>query len=657
MEEKKRRIEELVRILNEASDAYYNGPKEIMSNYEWDALFDELTELEDKTGYILDNSPTQNVGEDDSLVEGEKEEHEYPALSLKKSKSPSDLQKWAGTRAIWLSWKLDGLTLVATYDNGHLTKLMTRGNGTVGTNITYLAPYITGILMKIEYKGHLVVRGETVISYADFETVNATADDEEAYANPRNLVSGTLSLDKTRANEVKERGTQFIAFTLVHLDEEMTSWGDRMNFLEKLGFNVVERELTNADTLVETIDKWTEKVNSFGIPVDGLVITYDDTVYASQGTVTNHHANNAGMAFKWQDTSAETILDHIEWSCAANNITPVAVFDAVQLEGTTVERASLCNISEMKRLGIGANRKTHLEVIKANMIIPKCIAANANGTSFEIPSVCPVCGAPTEIHISNNKLKTETLHCSNPKCSAKHIKKYARFVSKTGLDIDGLSLKTVSKFINEKFITDFADIFDIAAHKDKIVCMEGFGSKSYDNLINSLEKARQNVNPISLLHALCIPMIGIDAAKKIINSIGSEEFERRVNEGVSFEDIDGIGPERSNNILSWFADEDNKEVYQKLKDRLNVATVVPTVADGKCKGMIFVITGDVHTYKNRDEFKSYVEAQGGKVTGSVSKNTNYLVNNDATSMSSKNKKAKELNVPIITEDEFISIFG
>lgn len=656
---KKQRIEELVRILNEASEAYYNDKDEIMSNFQWDALFDELTALEEETGYIVENSPTQNVGFEETSGDGIKEEHEYKALSLKKSKDVGDLRQWAGDRPIWISWKLDGITLVATYDGGKLTRLLTRGNGTIGTNITYLASQIKGLPMKVSYKGHLVVRGEAAISYDDFNRLNDTIkNEEEQYANPRNLVAGTLALDRKRAKEVAERSVSFHAFTLVHIDEEIVSWGERMDLLQKLKFSVVERERTSADQLQERIEKWTETVRSgrMRIPVDGLVITFDDTEYAATGSVTGHHATNAGMAFKWQDTAAETILDHIEWSCAASTISPVAVFDMVRLEGTEVRRASLCNISEMKRLGIGADRQTRLKVIKANMIIPKCIEADGGGTKFEIPERCPVCGAPTAIHTSE-KTGTETLHCTNEDCTAKQIQKYTRFVSKSGMDIDGLSEKTIMKFINEGFISDFADLYDIAQHKDQIVNMDGFGEKSYTNMIRSIQ-ARTKIHPVPFLYSLSIPMIGLDAAKKLIGTCGTAGFFERLESGQGFEDIDGIGPEKSNSILNWYSSEKNRNLVKKLMEKVQVESTDPTErAEGTCKDLTFVITGDVHHFENRKAFTAYVEAQGGKVTGSVSRKTNYLVNNDNTSTSGKNKKAQELGIPVITEDEFVKQFG
>ena len=653
MENHKMRCEELVKRLNEASEAYYNGREEIMSNYEWDAMFDELVSLEEMTGYILPESPTQNTGMEENG--GEREAHEFPALSLAKTKQISELQKWAEDKSIWLSWKLDGLTLVLTYDNGKLTKILTRGNGTTGTNITYLKNSIKGFPLKIKYQGHLVVRGEATISYTDFELINDTIeDDDEKYANPRNLASGTLSLDDPE--KVKERRVHFHAFTLVYLEEDIVSWGDRMDFLAKEGFAVIDREAFDAQSLPEGIDRWTRKVENgeMDIPVDGLVICYDDTQYASSGSVTGHHATRAGYAFKWQDVSAQSELLYVEWSCAASTISPVAVFKPVSLEGTTVSRASLCNISEMERLGIG--KQCTLEVIKANKIIPKCISVkNAEGT-FEVPSNCPVCGAKTQIHISP-KSQTKTLHCTNPDCTAKHVKKFTRFVSKSGMDIDGLSIQTMLKFMNEGFIKEFADIYHLSEHAEVIKQMEGFGEKSCANMMRAIEKSRQ-VKPVNFIYALCIPMIGIDAGKKIIAKDGFEGFLSRLEQGIGFEDIDGIGPEKSGSAMEWYKDDKNQSSLKALLKEVTIEKAdIQSDASGKCAGLTFVITGEVHYYKNRDEFKAYVEGAGGKVTGSVTSKTSYLVNNDADSGSSKNRKAKELGIPIITEEEFLKQFG
>lgn len=653
MEELKKRCEELVKKLNEASRAYYGGQEEVMSNYEWDAMFDELASLEAETGYVLPDSPTQNTGIEEN--NGDREPHEFPALSLAKTKKVSDLQKWAEDKPVWLSWKLDGLTLVLTYDSGKLSKIVTRGNGTVGMNITYLKNAIAGFPLKINYQGHMVVRGEATISYTDFALLNDTIeDDDEKYANPRNLASGTLALDDPE--KVRERHVHFNAFTLVYLDDPLKSWGERMDLLEREGFTVIDREAVTAESLPEAISRWTAKVESgeMDIPVDGLVICYDDTDYAATGSVTGHHATRAGYAFKWQDVSAKSKLSYVEWSCAASTISPVAVFEPVLLEGTTVSRASLCNISEMERLGIG--KSCTLEVIKANKIIPKCIGVTEAEGEFEIPKTCPVCGAPTEIRISE-KSKTKTLHCTNPDCSAKHVKKFTRFVSKSGMDIDGLSIQTMLRFMNEGFISDFADIYHLSEHAEVIRNLDGFGEKSCDNMMRAIEKSRR-VHPVNFIYAICIPMFGLDAGKKIVSAIGFDGFLKRLKDGTGFEDIEGIGPEKSGSAMDWYANPKNQQSLDALLKEIVIEKVdLKPEAGGKCEGLTFVITGDVHHFKNRDEFKDYVEKTGGKVTGSVTSKTNYLVNNDVNSTSSKNRKAKELSVPIISEDEFVERFG
>ena len=622
-----------------------------MSNYEWDAMFDELASLEAETGYVLPDSPTQNTGIEEN--NGDREPHEFPALSLAKTKKVSDLQKWAEDKPVWLSWKLDGLTLVLTYDSGKLSKIVTRGNGTVGTNITYLKNAIAGFPLKINYQGHMVVRGEATISYTDFALLNDTIeDDDEKYANPRNLASGTLALDDPE--KVRERHVHFNAFTLVYLDEPLKSWGERMDLLEREGFTVIDREAVTAESLPEAISRWTAKVESgeMDIPVDGLVICYDDTDYAATGSVTGHHATRAGYAFKWQDVSAKSKLSYVEWSCAASTISPVAVFEPVLLEGTTVSRASLCNISEMERLGIG--KSCTLEVIKANKIIPKCIGVTEAEGEFEIPKTCPVCGAPTEIRISE---KSKTLHCTNPDCSAKHVKKFTRFVSKSGMDIDGLSIQTMLRFMNEGFISDFADIYHLSEHAEVIRNLDGFGEKSCDNMMRAIEKSRR-VHPVNFIYAICIPMFGLDAGKKIVSAIGFDGFLKRLKDGTGFEDIEGIGPEKSGSAMDWYANPKNQQSLDALLKEIVIEKVdLKPEAGGKCEGLTFVITGDVHHFKNRDEFKGYVEKTGGKVTGSVTSKTNYLVNNDVNSTSSKNRKAKELSVPIISEDEFVERFG
>ena len=649
----KDKIDELVESLNRASKAYYNGADEIMPNYEWDALFDELTQLEEKTGYIRPDSPTHNAGYEAEA--GNREPHEYPALSLAKTKSIEELKKWAGDMPIWLSWKLDGLTLVLTYDGGRLVKILTRGNGTVGSNITFLQDAISGFPKEIPYKGHMVVRGEATISYTDFKLLNDTIeDDDEKYANPRNLASGTLNLDDVE--EVKRRHVVFYAFTLVHIDDDIISWGDRMSYLSDMKFNVVKREATDAAGLDEAVKRWTRDVESgrMDVPVDGLVICYDDTAYAAGGSVTGHHATRAGFAFKWQDEAVDTRLRYIEWSCAVSTISPVAVFEPVQIEGTTVSRASLCNLTEIERLGVG--KECTLSVIKANKIIPKCIAVKDAVGAVEIPKECPVCHHPTRIFVSKNS-GVRTLHCTNPDCTAKNVKKFSRFVSKSGMDIDGLSVQTMLKFINEGFIKQFPDIYHLPEHFDKISSMEGFGEKSCMNMQAAIEKSR-HVHPVNLIFALCIPLIGTDAGKKIVNAIGFDGFADRMRNATDFVDIDGIGQEKSGSILEWYASPQNSAMFEALIKELDIEKVdIKDMSEGSLNGKTFVITGDVHDFANRSEFKAYVESQGGKVTGSVSKKTDYLVNNDTESTSSKNKKAKELGIPIISEDTFIEMFG
>lgn len=655
----------LVEELNRASDAYYNGRGELMTDYEWDAKFDQLKQLESQSGVVLPNSPTHRVSADTTV--GKKEEHEFSALSLAKTKQPADLVKWAEGRPIWLSWKLDGLTLVVTYDEGQLTKVVTRGDGHIGTNITHLAQAINGIPQTIHATGHVVVRGEAVISYEDFERFNLESDEE--YANPRNLASGSLTLKDP--HEVAQRHIRWIPFTLVHTDEEIPTWGARMDWLKRAGLGAVDHERIDDPTLehVEAaIERWTEKVTKREnpYPVDGLVIVYDDAEYAATGSVTGHHATRAGYAFKWADESASTELDHVEWSCAASTISPVAVFRPVELEGTTVKRASLCNISECERLGMGG-KGTQLEVIKANKIIPKVIKVKQAVGPFSIPDQCPVCGSPTRVDVSAAS-GTKTLHCTHAACPAKQLRKFARFVSKQGVNVDGISEQTLQKFINLGWIRDYADIFDLPTHAMEIAALEGFGVKSATNIRQSVERARK-VEARRLLYALSIPLCGQDVCNRLLSAYSLNDLIALAEGNVRPTDlftpsaeetlamIPGIGPEKAKSFVAWFAREEHRSVMARL---LNVLTVeqTSTAATGeKCKGLVFVVTGDVHHYKNRNELKAYIESQGGKVTGSVSKSTSYLINNDVTSTSSKNQKAHQFNIPIISEDEFVERFG
>ena len=651
------RMEELVQRLNQASEAYYGGKGELMTDYEWDALFDELKRLEAETLVTLPDSPTHRVSE--SHEAGQKEEHEYAALSLAKTKQPAELVKWAEDRPIWISWKLDGLTLVVTYDNGRLTKVVTRGNGHIGTNITHMAEAITGIPQRIKAEGHIVIRGEAVISYDDFERfVMETGED---YANPRNLASGSLTLKDV--GEVRQRHIQWIPFTLVHCDEDIASWGDRLQWLDSLGFHTVERLFIGEPTLEaveEAIGKFSQRVNEQDknpYPVDGLVVTYDDTEYAATGSVTGHHATRAGLAFKWQDETADTELDHVEWSCAASTISPVAVFRPVELEGTTVKRASLCNISECERLGIG-DKGTEIQVIKANKIIPKVVKVLQRKGDLQIPEACPVCGAPTDIRVSENS-GTRTLHCSNADCPAKQLKKFTRFVAKEGMNIDGISEQTLARFINMGWITAYADIFRLRDHIREIASMEGFGEKSASNMMRSIEKAR-DVEAQRLLYALSIPLCGLDVCKRLLAAYPFETLIAPVEHAAlsaQLEAVPGIGPEKAASFAGWMGNGHNRSMLEGLLKEVRVRQAQPQASGGKCKGLTFVITGDVHHYKNRNELKAYIESQGGRVAGSVSGSTSFLINNDATSTSGKNKKAKELGIAIMTEDEFVSRYG
>ncbi len=667
VDDKISRMQQLVRELNEASDAYYNGRGERMTDYEWDARFDELKRLEQETGTTLPDSPTQKVSED--TITGQKEEHEFAALSLAKTKQPAELVKWSEERPIWISWKLDGLTLVVTYDNGQLTKVVTRGNGHIGTNITHLSKAINGIPQNIGYKGHTVIRGEAVISYDDFDRF--LIESGEDYANPRNLASGSLTLKDVE--EVRQRHIQWIPFTLVYLDDDIPSWGDRMDWLEQQGFHTVEHRLIehpDLSSVESVIDVFTEEVTSKKnpFPVDGLVICYDDTVYARTGSITGHHATKAGLAFKWQDEAAETVLQEIEWSCAASTISPVAIFRPVELEGTTVKRASLCNISECERLGIGA-KGTEISVIKANKIIPKVIKVIRTEGVLEIPHECPVCHAVTEIRISEAS-GTKTLHCTNTECPAKQLKKFARFVSKEGMNIDGISEQTLSKFINLGWISEYADIYDLRQHIRELANMEGFGEKSASNIMRSIDRST-HVEAHRLLYALNIPLCGLDVCKRLLSAYPLDElvamtqpqpaveadlFAPLTSDTSPLTSIAGIGPEKSASFINWFRDARNRQRYHHLLEKLQVTQVSNEPTGNLCEGLTFVVTGDVHHYKNRNELKAYIESQGGKVASAVSGSTSYLINNDVTSTSGKNQKAQQLGIPILSEDEFVERF-
>ncbi len=646
--------------LNQASQAYYNGLSEMMTDYEWDALFDKLKKLEEETGIVLSDSPTNNVSSDS--ISGQKEEHEFSALSLAKTKKVEDLVKWAESRKIWMSWKLDGLTLVVTYDNGSLSKVVTRGDGHIGTNITHLASGISGIPTKIKDKGHLVVRGEAIISYSDFEKFNL--ESEEEYANPRNLAAGSLSLKDI--DELKRRKITWIAFTLVSSQKQFTSWGSQMDYLEQQGFSTVEHysiDKPDSSSIGQMIDSFSEKVvkNINPYPVDGLVICYDDVNYSSTGSVTGHHATRAGYAFKWADEAADTVLNHIEWSCAVGSICPVAIFKPVSLEGTTVKRASLVNISECERLGIG-QEGTEISVIKANKIIPKVIKVNKKIGELTIPERCPVCNYPTFIDESIDS-GTKLLKCSNPNCDAKQLRKYERFVSKPATNIEGISTSTLATFISQGWIKNYGDIYRLVDHYQEITNLDNFGKKSADNIVASINKAKV-ISDVRLIYSLNIPTVGLEIGKRLL-SMG--DFDTLVSKSIAVNNkeltieeafpvlAEGIGYERLSAFVEWFTN-DNVDNLHDLLQLIEIEKTESEPSGNKCEGLTFVVTGEVTTYKNRNELKEYIESQGGKVVGSVSKSTNYLINNDIESTSGKNQKAKALNIPIISEANFNARF-
>jgi DNA ligase (NAD+) len=658
MKKEEQEMQLLIKKLNDASKNYYGGGVELMSDHEWDKAFDKLKKLEEETGIIFPNSPTRNVSNEQGNDEAK---HEFPALSLAKTKKIEDLVKWADNRPIWLSWKLDGLTLVATYDDGEITSLVTRGNGYVGKDVTDLASGIFGVPCNINDTGHLVVRGEAVIKYEDFENYKLMTG--EFYANPRNLAAGSMSA--IDGFDIMDRHIQFIPFTLVYTDKDIQSWGLRMEYLKALGFNVVDHELIDIPSLENVssvVERWSSIVSSGKnpFPVDGLVIAYDDTDYAMTGNVTGHHAIRAGFAFKWQDEEMETTLRNIEWSCGIQTITPIAVFDPIELEGTKVRRASLCNLSECDRLGIGGNG-TIIKVIKANKIIPKVVGVTKKVGSMIVPAKCPVCGHDTMIDIS--RTGTRSLKCTNVWCTAKQLRKFVRFVSPCAMDIDGLAESTLSVFINQGWLKELPDVFSLMDHAEEMVKLDGFGVKKAMNLRKAIEKAR-DVSDESFIFSLSISLIGIDVARKLLRVYYPLEklfnIARNASNPFIFADIPGIGNEKSIRFVNWCQDQKNWDMYKRLLGCVRIIDLKASREineNGECARRTFVITGNIENWPNRDALKRYIIKEGGLVSSSVSKTTDYLINNDINSTSAKNRKAKALNIPIISEIEFIEKFG
>ena len=651
MNKKVDRINELVKKLNEAAKAYYQGTKEIMSNFEYDALYDELVALEKETGVVLASSPTVNVGYE-VLSELPKERHEKPMLSLDKTKDVQALKEWVGNQKTILSWKLDGLTIVLTYKNGKLDKAVTRGNGEVGEVITNNAKVFKNVPLSIAHQGELVLRGEAVITYSDFYRINEEIEDADAkYKNPRNLCSGSV---RQLNNEITaKRNVNFFAFSLVKADgvDFENSHEEQMIWLKSQGFDVVEYEMVTADTLEESVQGFASKIESNDFPSDGLVLIYDNISYGESLGRTAKFPRNS-IAFKWADEIRETTLKEIEWSPSRTGlINPVAIFEPVELEGTTVSRASVHNISVMEGLELGIGDT--IEVYKANMIIPQIAENKTRSGLSEIPKKCPTCGGMTEIRqIADAK----ALYCTNPECQAKKIKSFTLFVSRDAMNMEGLSEATLEKFIAKGFIHEFADMFKLERYADEIKEMEGFVEKSCNNLLASVEKARNTTLP-RLIYAMGIQNIGVANAKMLAKQYhyNIEELQRASVEELSA--IDGIGEVIANSIEEYFRNEKNQQIIANLLAEVTIEKPEENTNAQIFEGMNFVITGSVEHFANRNEVKAVIESRGGKVTGSVTSKTNYLINNDTTSNSSKNKKAKELNIPIISEADFLKMLG
>ena len=647
---KTERIKYLVDKLNEAAEAYYAKDEEIISNYEYDKLYDELEQLEQETGFVLANSPTVNVGFE-AVDELPKERHESPMLSLGKTKSREELQSWLQGNPAILSWKLDGLTIVLTYIEGKLAKAVTRGNGEIGEVVTNNARTFKNLPVTIPYKGELVLRGEAVISYSDFEKINQEISEEDAkYKNPRNLCSGSV---RQLNNEITaKRNVQFFAFSLVNMGENgntisINSKMEQFAFLKEQGFAVVEHELVTEDTILQAIENFEHKIETYDIPSDGLVLSYEDIAYGESLGRTAKFPRHS-IAFKWADELRETKLVEIEWSASRTGlINPVAIFEPVELEGTTVSRASVHNISILRGLKLGLGDT--ITVYKANMIIPQIAENLTRSDTVEIPKVCPVCGQATQIRQIND---VQSLYCLNEKCAAKRIKAFTLFVSRDAMNIDGLSEATLEKFIDRGFIQEYADLFHLEDYREEITQMEGFGEKSYQNLIQSINNARNTTLP-RLIYGLGIANIGVANAKMLCKHFDYDLERMQKADVETLSAIEGIGEVIANAYVDYMQDKDNLQKIARLGQELQIE--VPKVdADSQTlSGMNFVITGSLNHFGSRNELKDLIEQKGGKVTGSVTGKTTCLINNDIASTSSKNKKAKELQVPILTEEDFL----
>ncbi len=646
--EKLHRMKELVARLREASKAYYAQDKEIMSNFEYDKLYDELSDLERETGMVLTGSPTINVGYE-AVDELPKEAHESPMLSLGKTKEREELKDWLGDKEGVLSWKLDGLTIVLTYQGGELLKAVTRGNGEVGEVITNNAKVFKNIPLRIRYQGELILRGEAVITYQDFEEINSHIEDVDAkYKNPRNLCSGSV---RQLNNQITaERNVRFYAFALVKADgvDFDNSREKQFEFLQEQGFDVVQYLKVDAENIIDAVADYETRVQTYEVPSDGLVLTYDDIAYGRSLGRTAKYPRDS-IAFKWADEIRETTLKEIEWSASRTGlINPVAIFEPVELEGTTVSRASVHNISILKGLKLGIGDR--ITVYKANMIIPQ-IAENLTGSDdLEIPDTCPVCGGKTELRAVN---EVQSLYCTNPDCDAKKIKSFTLFVSRDAMNIDGLSEATLEKFIGKGFLHQYQDMFHLDRHKSEIVEMEGFGERSYKKLIDGIEKAR-NVELPNLIYSLGIANIGLANAKVICKYFRYDIDVMRHAAVEELSEIDGIGEVIAKAFVDYFSDEKNDEIFENLLKEVHIIIEEIDESEQTLDGKTFVVTGSLNHFGSRNELKDLIEKKGGKVAGSVSAKTVCLINNDAESNSSKNKKAKELSVPILTEEQFMT---
>lgn len=634
---------ELTKKLREAADAYYNTGHVTMSDKEYDELFDELTTLEIKNEHVFEGSVTQNVGAVPVSALA-KIKHASKMLSLAKTKSEDEIANWLNDQAGCLSWKMDGLTIVLTYENGELVQAVTRGNGEIGDDITHNAPFIHGVPKTIPDKNKLVIRGEAVIHYDDFEKINKEEDSDSEYKNPRNLCSGTIRALNPLV--LKKRPVHFYAFELVS-GYDSGSFSENLNYLNKLGFSVVEKIVTDGRMLKQNIHQMRDRVQKNLFPSDGLVLQYNDTAYGKSLGITGHHPKSA-IAFKWQDETAETTLRQIEWSASATGrLNPVAVFDPVELEGTTVSRASVhnCSIVEKLKLKIG----DRITVYKANMIIPQIDENLTMTPDYHLPDItCPICGTHGIIQVSDDGIKIA--YCPNETCPAKMVGRFERFVCRDAMNITGMSAATIEKLIQTKCLMSIGDVFRLDKHTE-IKDMEGFGERSYEKLLQSIRKAASEATLDRVLYAMCIPNIGRTASKDICRRYNKPESLSELSKD-DLCIIRGIGEELAESFVRWFSDDDNIATWNDVLSCVTLKQDHPKTSNEKIAGKTFVVTGSVNHYKNRDELKAAIEQAGGKVTGSVSKNTDYLINNDITSTSGKNKKAKELGIPIITEETF-----